>query len=137
MKIHNGKDFWSGLMFIGFGLGFMFVELALLQRLSLFLGHPAYADHWATKWADLVRPNTDRVGIKGVLIIDQWLRKAFRENLPYDRFVREILLADIAAKARIVMCDDERGFVGVRVECLPQPVELSLAEISSTAFSMP
>ena len=26
MKIHNGKDFWSGLMFIGFGLGFMFVS---------------------------------------------------------------------------------------------------------------
>jgi hypothetical protein len=28
--------------FAAIGLGFMFVELALLQRLSLFLGHPAY-----------------------------------------------------------------------------------------------
>ena len=58
------------------------------------LGHPAYADHWATKWADLVRPNPDRVGLKSVLILDQWLRQSFRENQPYDRFVSEILLAE-------------------------------------------
>ncbi len=30
------------VFFAAIGLGFMFVELALLQRLSLFLGHPAY-----------------------------------------------------------------------------------------------
>ncbi|MFM9031623.1 MAG: DUF1549 domain-containing protein, partial [Opitutaceae bacterium] len=58
------------------------------------LGHPAYADHWATKWADLVRPNPDRVGLKSVLILDQWLRRSFRENQPYDRFVSEIRLAE-------------------------------------------
>ena len=31
------------LYFSAIGLGFMFVEIALLQRLSLFLGHPTYA----------------------------------------------------------------------------------------------
>ncbi len=30
------------VFFAAIGLGFMFVELALLQRLSLFLGHPSY-----------------------------------------------------------------------------------------------
>jgi len=30
------------LYFAAIGLGFMFVEIALLQRLSLFLGHPTY-----------------------------------------------------------------------------------------------
>src|ERR1700736_4955394 len=31
------------LYFAAIGLGFMFVEVALLQRLTVFLGHPTYA----------------------------------------------------------------------------------------------
>lgn len=58
------------------------------------LDDSAYADHWATKWADLIRPNPDRVGVKSVFTLDQWLRQSFRENKPYDQFVREILLAE-------------------------------------------
>ncbi len=58
------------------------------------LDEPAYADYWATKWADLVRPNPDRVGLKSVFVLDQWLRQSFRQNKPYDQFVREILLAE-------------------------------------------
>lgn len=58
------------------------------------LDEPAYADHWATKWADLIRPNPDRVGVKSVFTLDQWLRRSFRENKPYDQFAREILLAE-------------------------------------------
>ncbi len=35
---------WSGaLYFILIGTGFMFVEMSLIQRLSIFLGHPIYA----------------------------------------------------------------------------------------------
>lgn len=55
---------------------------------------PAYADHWATKWADLVRPNPDRVGLKSVFVLDHWLRESFRRNQPYDAFARDILLAE-------------------------------------------
>jgi mono/diheme cytochrome c family protein len=58
------------------------------------LDDPAYADYWANRWADLLRPNPDRVGVKSVLTLDQWLRRSFRENKPYDQFVREILLAE-------------------------------------------
>jgi hypothetical protein len=35
-----------------------------------------------------VRPNPDRVGIKSVFILDQWLRQSFRQNKPYDQFAR-------------------------------------------------
>lgn len=63
----------------------------LIDRL---LAHPSYADYWANKWADLLRPNTDRVGVKSVFVLDQWLRESFRENKPYDQFVREIVLAE-------------------------------------------
>ena len=64
---------------------------ALIARI---LEEPAYADYWASKWADLVRPNPDRVGLKSVFILDQWLRQSFRKNQPYDQFVRDILLAE-------------------------------------------
>ena len=62
----------------------------LIDRL---LERPEYADNWANKWADLLRPNPYRVGIKAVLSLDTWLRDAFRKNLPYDQFVRGLLTA--------------------------------------------
>ena len=33
---------WTVLYFCGIGVGFMLVQIALLQRFSVFLGHPAY-----------------------------------------------------------------------------------------------
>jgi hypothetical protein len=37
-------DFWRGsLYFVAIGLGFMFVEVPLIQRFVLYLGHPSYA----------------------------------------------------------------------------------------------
>ena len=64
------------------------------QWIDRLLAHPGYADHWANKWADLLRPNPDRVGVKSVFTLDQWLRESFRSNKPYDQFVREILLVE-------------------------------------------
>src|SRR5690606_24456085 len=48
---------------------------ALLER-------PEYADFWANKWADLLRPNPYRVGIKATLNYDNWIRESFRQNKP-------------------------------------------------------
>jgi len=41
MKITNGKDFWAGLMFIGFGLGFMIVANNYAMGTAVRMG-PAY-----------------------------------------------------------------------------------------------
>jgi hypothetical protein len=62
----------------------------LVDRL---LQRPEYADHWASKWMDLLRPNPYRVGIKAVFNLDAWIRQAFRRNLPYDEFVRQVVSA--------------------------------------------
>ena len=62
----------------------------LVDRL---LERPEYADFWASKWADLLRPNAYRVGIKATLSLDVFLRDAFRRNQPYDQFARELLTA--------------------------------------------
>lgn len=99
----------------------------LIQRL---LQHKSYADYWANKWTDLLRPNPDRVGVKSIFTLDQWVRASFRENKPYDRFVREILTAEGMnhREGPAVIYRDRREpadlttlfsqlFLGTRLEC--------------------
>jgi WD40 repeat protein len=94
------------------------------------LADPAYADYWANKWADLLRPNPDRVGVKSIFTLDQWLRESFRQNKPYDQFVREILVAEGSnhSDGPAVVYRDRREpadlttmfsqlFLGTRLEC--------------------
>jgi hypothetical protein len=94
------------------------------------LQQPEYADFWANKWADLLRPNPYRVGMKAVWMLDSWLREAFRENMPYDQFVRELVTARGSTwknGATVIFRDRpstvEIGssvsqlFLGVRLEC--------------------
>ncbi len=100
---------------------------ALVDRL---LERPEYAEYWATKWADLLRPNPYRVGIKAVLNYDQWIRDSFRKNKPYDQFVRELLTAQGSTwhNGAATLYRDRRSpdevttlatqlFLGIRLEC--------------------
>lgn len=94
------------------------------------LERPEYADFWANKWADLLRPNPYRVGIKATWTLDAWLRQAFRKNMPYDQFVTELVTATGSTwrnGATVIFRDRpstvEIGssvsqlFLGVRLEC--------------------
>lgn len=94
------------------------------------LERPEYGDHWATKWADLLRPNPYRVGIKNVISYDQWIRKQFRQNRPYDQFVRDLITAKGSTweNGATVLFRDRREpaemttlvcqlFLGIRLEC--------------------
>jgi hypothetical protein len=96
---------------------------ALLER-------PEYADYWANKWVDLLRPNPYRVGIKPTMAFDAWIRQAFRENRPYDQFVRELVTAQGSAwrNGAATLFRDRRTpdeitpvvsqlFLGIRLEC--------------------
>ncbi len=99
----------------------------LVDRL---LDRPEYADHWANKWVDLLRPNPYRVGIKAVLNLDGWIRDAFRRNMPYDRFVHAIVTArgSTFEQGPATIFRDRREpeeiapmisqlFLGIRLEC--------------------
>jgi hypothetical protein len=99
----------------------------LIDRL---LEQPAYADHWAVKWGDLIRGNPSRVGVKPVYLLDLWLRETFRQNKPYDEFVRELLTAQGSTHryGPAALFRDKREpaeasafvsqiFLGVRLEC--------------------
>lgn len=90
----------------------------------------AYADFWATKWGDLLRPNTQRVGTKPVYLLDHWIRDQFRRNRPWDDMVRELLTASGSSHqyGPVAVFRDKREpadmtefvsqlFLGVRLNC--------------------
>lgn len=100
------------------------------KLIDALLERPEYADHWAGKWEDLLRPNPYRVGIKAVLNYDNWIRDSFRKNKPYDQFVRELITAQGSTwrNGAATMFRDRREpdeittmvsqlFLGVRLEC--------------------
>lgn len=100
------------------------------KAVDRLLADPGYADHWGVKWADLLRPNPDRVGVKSVLLLDDWIRDSFRKNMPADQFVREIILAqgNTHRFGPAVIYRDRREpadlttmfsqlFLGVRLDC--------------------
>ncbi|MEX2026378.1 MAG: DUF1549 domain-containing protein, partial [Pirellulaceae bacterium] len=100
------------------------------KLVDALLARPEYADFWANKWADLLRPNPYRVGIKAVFNYDQFIRDSFRQNKPYDQFVRDLVTAQGSTwkNGATVLFRDRRTpdeitplvsqlFLGVRLEC--------------------
>lgn len=52
---------------------------------------PEFATFWALKWADLLRIDERPLDKKGVQAFHHWLQRAFADNMPMDRFAREIV----------------------------------------------
>jgi hypothetical protein len=63
----------------------------------------AYADHWLTFWNDLLRNDYTGTGYitGGRRQITTWLHRSLAANVPFDRFVREL----------VAPSDESRGFV--------------------------
>jgi hypothetical protein len=62
-----------------------------------------YAEHWLTFWNDLLRNDYTGTGFiaGGRRQITTWLYRSLRDNLPFDRFVREL----------IAPTEESRGFI--------------------------
>jgi hypothetical protein len=66
---------------------------ALIDRL---LDRPEFADYWATKWCDLLRVKAEfpiNLWPNAAQAYHHWIRAELRANVPYDRFVRDLLTA--------------------------------------------
>jgi len=66
---------------------------ALIDRL---LEREAFADYWAMKWGDLLRVKAEfpiNLWPNAVQTYHRWIRTSIKKNVPYDRFVREMLTA--------------------------------------------
>lgn len=87
-----------------------------------------YAVYWAMRWADILKVDSAKIGAQKAVAISRWLRQQFRENVPYDQFVRNILTAKGTASGESAAAvyqalGKEPGpsvsqlFLGVRLEC--------------------
>jgi len=67
---------------------------ALVDRL---LARDEFADYWAMKWSDLLRVKAEfpiNLWPNAAQAYYRWIHASIRENIPYDRFVREMLTAN-------------------------------------------
>ena len=66
---------------------------ALIERL---LGREEFADYRAMKWSDLLRIKAEfpiNLWPNAAQAYHHWVRTSLKQNMPYDRFVRELLTA--------------------------------------------
>jgi hypothetical protein len=109
----------------------------LIDALLGLTGDPArdvhnnsYAAFWALKWADLIRSRSDQLGEQGMWALHNWLTASFRDNKPFDRFVRELITARgstfsngpanyyrIANNPQDLTEATSQLFLGVRLQC--------------------
>ena len=94
------------------------------------LNRDEYAAYWAMRWADILRVDKSIVSPQGAVGMTRWLKRQFRDNTPYDQWVREIILArgstwaeSPAAFYQVHQDPEELAravsqvFLGVRIEC--------------------
>jgi hypothetical protein len=64
---------------------------ALVNKL---LKREEFADYWSLKWCDLLRVKAEfpiNLWPNAVQAYHRWIRESLRDNMPYDRFARELL----------------------------------------------
>jgi WD40 repeat protein/mono/diheme cytochrome c family protein len=57
------------------------------------IGSKEYVEYWTNKWADLLQVNRKFLGVEGSVAFRKWIRDQVQNNLPYDQFVKSILVA--------------------------------------------
>lgn len=101
------------------------------KAIERLLDSEAYADYFANKWSAILRNRRDKdTYASGNFAFHQWIRTALDQNLPYDKFVKEIVTASgeisdhpAVAWYRQVSKDFEQVedvaqlFLGVRIQC--------------------
>ena len=94
------------------------------------LARPEFADFWTLKFADILRANGRLIETKGTHAFNRWIRTNLQQNVPLDRFVRDLLTANgstlrnPAANYYRISRDPENStettaqlFLGVRIQC--------------------
>ncbi|MEX0937927.1 MAG: DUF1549 domain-containing protein [Pirellulales bacterium] len=100
------------------------------KLIDALLDRPEHAQFWALKWGDLLRVTDEKLSDEGVHKYYRWLVEAFRHNMPYDQFARELLTAQGSTfqnppanyyRAAVDMedCTETTAqlFLGVRIQC--------------------
>jgi hypothetical protein len=100
------------------------------ELIDKLIASPAYVDHWTLKWGDLLQNSRKYLGEKGAFEFREWIRDSIAQNKPYDRMVREMLLANgssyenpaanfyrVTRDPKPTMEKTTQVFLGVRMVC--------------------
>lgn len=100
------------------------------KLIDALLERPEFAEFWALKWGDLLRIRNVKVSVGGVHKFNRWLVAAWRDNMPYDKFARELLTAEgstfvnppanyfrTATETNDCTETTSQLFLGIRIQC--------------------
>jgi hypothetical protein len=91
------------------------------------LARDEFADYWAMKWCDLLRVKSEfpiNLWPNAVQAYHRWIRTAVKDNLPYDRFARELLTAS-GSNFRVPQVNFYRAVRSKTPEALAQAAALA------------
>jgi hypothetical protein len=100
------------------------------RLVDALLARPEHAEHWAMKWADMLRVEERTLDARGVAALHTWLKESLAANLPLDRFAATLVAATGSTYAnppanyyRALRDPVARGeataqvFLGTRLQC--------------------
>ena len=106
---------------------------ALIDRL---LGRSEFADYWAMKWGDLLRVKSEfpiNLWPNAVQAYDHWIRTSLRNDLPYDRFARQLLVST-GSNFRVPEVNFYRAVQSREPPAIAQAVALTFMGIRATQW---
>ncbi len=105
----------------------------LIDRL---LAREEFADYWAMKWSDLLRVKSEfpiNLWPNAVQGYHRWIRTSIKENMPYDRFVREMLTAS-GSNFRVPQVNFYRAIQSKEPQALAQAVALTFMGVRAEGW---
>jgi hypothetical protein len=119
---------------------------ALVDRL---LDRPEFAEYWAMKWGDVLRVKSEfpiNLWPNAVQAYHAWIVASLRDNVPYDRFARDLLTSSgsnfrvppvnfyravQSREPRAIAASVALVFMGTRLESWPADRQAAMAEFFS------
>jgi len=105
----------------------------LIDRL---LEREEFADYWSMRWSDLLRVKSEfpiNLWPNAVQGYHRWIRTCIKENLPYDRFVHEMLTAS-GSNFRVPPVNFYRAVQSKEPQALAQAVALTFMGVRAESW---
>ena len=106
------------------------------ELIDQLLERDEFADYWAVKWCDLLRVKAEfpiNLWPNAVQAYHRWIRTAVAENMPYDRFVRELLTSN-GSNFRVAPVNFYRALQNREPRAIAQAVALTFMGSRSEAW---
>jgi hypothetical protein len=95
-----------------------------------------FADYWAMKWSDILRVKSEfpiNLWPNAVQTYHRWIRTCIKENMPYDKFVRELLTAS-GSNFRVPPVNFYRAVQSKESQSIAQAVALTFMGVRAESW---